>query len=151
MSPGSAAADIVVRAARREDLSLLVRWAEAMALETEQKQLDVSVVEPGIADGEAAVGLLKRVSKQEAQTAHLLLQQAHEVLQRLPAQGLTRAQLAADALGNAHALDNGQAVATVVLAALQHGASTGEQEQSPSEETTDEADGVRRPSAVREN
>lgn len=29
---------------------------------------------------------------------------------------------------------------------LQHGASTGEQEQSPSEETTDEADGVRRPS-----
>ena len=51
MSPGSAAADIVVRAARREDLSLLVRWAEAMALETEQKQLDVSVVEPGIANG----------------------------------------------------------------------------------------------------
>lgn len=96
--------------------------------------------------GSSAVGLLKRVSKQEAQTAHLLLQQAHEVLQRLPAQGLTRAQLAADALGNAHALDNGQAVATVVLAALQHGASTGEQEQSPSEETTDEADGVRRPS-----
>jgi uncharacterized protein (TIGR02679 family) len=96
--------------------------------------------------GSSAVGLLKRVSKQEAQTAHLLLQQAHVVLQRLPAQGLTRAQLAADALGNAHALDNGQAVATVVLAALQHGASTDEQEQSPSEETTDEADGARRPS-----
>ncbi|WP_234263267.1 TIGR02679 family protein [Hydrogenophaga sp. NFH-34] len=96
--------------------------------------------------GSSAVGLLKRVSKQEPQTAHLLLQQAHVVLQRLPAQGLTRAQLAADALGNAHALDNGQAVATVVLAALQHGASTDEQEQSPSEEATDEADGARRPS-----
>ncbi|MEZ5704820.1 MAG: TIGR02679 domain-containing protein [Burkholderiaceae bacterium] len=96
--------------------------------------------------GSSAVGLLKRVSKQEAQTAHLLLQQAHEVLQRLQPRGLTRAQLAADALSNAHALDNGQAVATVVLATLQHGASTGEQEQSPSEETTDEADGVRRPS-----
>lgn len=96
--------------------------------------------------GTSAVGLLKRVSKQETQTAHLLLQQAHVVLQRLPAQGLTRAQLAADALGNSHALDNGQAVATVVLAALQHGASTDEQEQSTSEEATDEADGARRPS-----
>lgn len=96
--------------------------------------------------GSSAVGLLKRVSKLEAQTARLLLQQAHVVLQRLPAQGLTRAQLAADVLGNAHALDNGQAVATVVLAALQHGASTDEQEPSPSVEATDEADGARRPS-----
>lgn len=96
--------------------------------------------------GSSAVGLLKRVSKQAPRTAHQLLQQAHAVMQRLPAQGLTRAQLAADALGNAHALDNGQAIATVVLAALQYGASTGDQEQSPSEETTDEADGARRPS-----
>lgn len=94
----------------------------------------------------SAVGLLKRVSKQDAQTAHQLLQQAHAVMQRLPAQGLTRAQLAAEALGNAHALDNGHAVAAVVLAALQHGASTDEREQPPSEEATDEADGVRRPS-----
>ena len=94
----------------------------------------------------SAVGLLKRVSKQAPRTAHQLLQQAHAVMQRLPAQGLTRAQLAADALGNVHALDNGQAIATVVLAALQHGASTGDQELSPSEETSDEADGARRPS-----
>lgn len=96
--------------------------------------------------GSSAVGLLKRVSKQEPQTAHLLLKQAHAVMQRLPAQGLTRAQLAADELGNAHALDTGQAVATVVLAALQHGSSTDEQEQSPSEEATEVADGARRPS-----
>lgn len=95
--------------------------------------------------GASAVGLLKRVSKQETQTAHLLLQQAHVVLLRLPAQGLTRAQLAAEVLGNAHALDTGQAVATVVLAALQHSARTDEQEQPPSEEATEEADGARRP------
>lgn len=95
--------------------------------------------------GASAVGLLKRVSKQETQTAHLLLQQAHVVLLRLPAQGLTRAQLAAEVLGNAHALDTGQAVASVVLAVLQHGASTDEQEQPPSEEATEEADGARRP------
>lgn len=95
--------------------------------------------------GSSAVGLLKRVSKQEPQTAHLLLKQAHAVMQRLPAQGLTRAQLAADELGNAHALDTGQAVATVVLAALQYGASTDEQ-QSPSEEATEIAGSARRPS-----
>ena len=38
------------------------------------------------------------------------------MLQRLPANGITRSQLAADALGDAHALDNGQAAATLVLA-----------------------------------
>ena len=96
--------------------------------------------------GSSAVGLLKRVSKQEPQTAHQLVQHAHAVMQRLPAQGLTRAQLAADVLGNAHALDNGQAVATIVLATLQHDASTDEREQPLSGEATDEADGVRRPS-----
>lgn len=92
-----------------------------------------------------AVSLLKRVSKQAPQAALQLLQQAHAVMRRLPAQGLTRAQLAADVLGNAHALDNGQAIATVVLAALQHGANDDELEQPPSEGTTEEADGARRP------
>lgn len=95
--------------------------------------------------GSSAVGLLKRVSKQAPQAAHQLLQQAHAVMQRLPALGMTRAQLAADVLGNAHALDNGQAVATVVLAALQHGSSTDEQEQPPNEEPMEVTEGVRRP------
>ena len=95
--------------------------------------------------GASAVSLLKRVSKQAPQTALQLLLQAHAVMQHLPAQGLTRAQLAADALGNAHALDNGQAMATVVLAALQHGANDNEQEQIPSEGATEEAHDTRRP------
>jgi len=95
--------------------------------------------------GTSAVSLLKRVSKQAPQTAHQLLRQAHVVIRHLPAQGLTRAQLAADALGNAHALDNGQAVATVVLAALQYGANDAKQEQPLSEGATEEADGTRRP------
>lgn len=93
----------------------------------------------------SAIGLLKRVSRQAPQTAYQLLQQAHVVMQRLPAQGLTRAQLAADELGNAHALDNGQAVATVVLAALQHGANTYDQGQSSSDEATEGTDGANRP------
>ena len=39
------------------------------------------------------------------------------MLERLPAGGLPRAQLAAQTLGGAHALDTGQATATLVLAA----------------------------------
>jgi ribosomal protein S18 acetylase RimI-like enzyme len=39
---------IAVRPARQQDLALLARWAEAMALETEDKQLDPAVVARGI-------------------------------------------------------------------------------------------------------
>lgn len=65
----------------------------------------------------AAVGLLKRLSRQDAEAATRLLERAQAVLGRLPAGGMPRAQLAAEVLGNAHALDNGQATATLVLAA----------------------------------
>lgn len=67
-----------------------------------------------------ATSLLKRLARQDPDTASRLLERADAVLRCLPADGLTRAQLAADALGNAHALDNGQPAATLVLAALQH-------------------------------
>jgi uncharacterized protein (TIGR02679 family) len=65
----------------------------------------------------AGIGLLKRLSKRDPQKASELLHRAEVVLERLPAHGLTRAQLAADVLGDAHALDSGQAIATLVLAA----------------------------------
>jgi len=65
----------------------------------------------------AAAGLLKRLARQDAAAAAQLLERAASVLHRLPVAGLARAQLAAETLGNAHALDNGQAVATLVLAA----------------------------------
>jgi uncharacterized protein (TIGR02679 family) len=45
-----------------------------------------------------------------------LCRRAEAVLQRLPARGLTRSQLAADVLGDAHALDGGQPTAALVLA-----------------------------------
>jgi uncharacterized protein (TIGR02679 family) len=60
--------------------------------------------------------LLKRLAKAQPDDAEVLLRQAAAVLSRLPAPGLTRAQLAAATLGNAHALDDGQALATLVLA-----------------------------------
>ena len=64
----------------------------------------------------AAIGLLKRLSAGNLAGATHLCRQVEIVLQRLPARGLARAQLAADTLGDPHALDGGQAVATLVLA-----------------------------------
>jgi uncharacterized protein (TIGR02679 family) len=64
----------------------------------------------------AGIGLLKRLSRRDPDAAAQLCSHADTVLQSLPANGITRAQLAANTLGNAHALDSGQAVATIVLA-----------------------------------
>ena len=65
----------------------------------------------------AGLGLLKRLVRQDADAAARLRDRADAVLERLPAGGLPRAQLAAQTLGGAHALDTGQATATLVLAA----------------------------------
>ncbi|MBB5047272.1 uncharacterized protein (TIGR02679 family) [Rhodopseudomonas rhenobacensis] len=70
----------------------------------------------------AGLGLLKRLARQNAAAAIELCRRAEAVLQRLPAQGLTRSQLAADVLGDAHALDGGQATAALVLAVLRRSA-----------------------------
>jgi uncharacterized protein (TIGR02679 family) len=67
----------------------------------------------GIPEG---IGLLKRLSRQDVAMASELCRSAEAVLRHLPAKGVTRSQLAASVLGDAHALDNGQAVATLVLA-----------------------------------
>jgi uncharacterized protein (TIGR02679 family) len=63
------------------------------------------------------LGLLKRLAGQPHQ-ARVLCQGASRVLAALPAHGQARASLAAHCLGDAHALDAGQAVAALVLAAL---------------------------------
>ena len=68
--------------------------------------------------GASGLGLLKRLAGQDADAALRLCQRAEAVLQRLPAAGLPRSELAARALGDAHALDAGQPTATLVLAAL---------------------------------
>ena len=70
----------------------------------------------GYLQAPAALGLLKRLARQSPLAAAHLLQAVEAVLRRLPAGGLARAQLAAETLGNAHALDTGQATATLVLA-----------------------------------
>ncbi|MEI2431423.1 TIGR02679 family protein [Lysobacter yananisis] len=63
----------------------------------------------------AATGLLKRLGR-DPERAEALLVAADAVLERLPATGMPRSQLAAETLGDAHALDSGKSVAALVLA-----------------------------------
>ncbi len=64
-------------------------------------------------------GLLKRLAKGDANNATTLLQQAITVVRQLPGQGQTLSTLAANTLGDAHALDMGRPVATLVKRAIQ--------------------------------
>jgi len=66
-----------------------------------------------------APALLKRLGRTPEQAARLMAA-TDAVLRHLPARGLARSQLAADTLGDAHALDAGRPVATLVLAAWRH-------------------------------
>jgi uncharacterized protein (TIGR02679 family) len=70
----------------------------------------------GLLGTPAGIGLLKRLARQDANAAAALCQRAEVVLRHLPANGVTRSQLAADVLGDAHALDNGRGTAALVLA-----------------------------------
>lgn len=63
-------------------------------------------------------GLVKRLAENNAQCAQRLLAQAQTVLDQLPANGITRSRLAADVLGDAHGLDPGKPVATLLRRAL---------------------------------
>jgi uncharacterized protein (TIGR02679 family) len=75
----------------------------------------------------SSFGLLKRLARKDLNLAARLLEHASEVLLRLPAGGIPRAQLAADVLGNAHGLDSGQPVATLVLAVCRRQRPVGEE------------------------
>ncbi len=82
-------------------------------------------------------GLLKRLARQDTNAAGAMCRSAEAVLRQLPAKGIARSQLAASVLGDAHALDNGQAVATLVLAARRLGPSSREGEDESAEAATD--------------
>ena len=64
-----------------------------------------------------ATGVVRRLAPDPAQ-AGLLLAQAAAVLQRLPSRGIPIGRLAAECCGDAHALDDGRPVGTVVLSAV---------------------------------
>lgn len=63
-------------------------------------------------------GLLKRLSANDPAAGKRLLDLSQLVLDRLPVSGIPRSQLAAGLLHDAHGLDDGRPVASLVLAAL---------------------------------
>lgn len=106
------------RAALRQ--ARLLRWAQVTGAERWHPSLRLWLQAP------AAVALLKRLARGDHSAAEQLLERASLVMRRLPATGITRAQLAAETLGNSHALDSGYPTATLILAALrQEGRSNG--------------------------
>ena len=99
---------------------------------------------PGLADllrAPAGIGLLKRLARQEPAVAARLCHHAEEVLRHLPANGVTRSQLAAEVLGDAHALDNGRGTAALVLAVWRQTAAPARDENGDMpQEPTEDAD-----------
>lgn len=71
------------------------------------------------------VSLLKRLAR-SPEVAAQFLDATLAVLGQLPAVGIPRSRLAADLLGDAHGLDPGRPVASLVLAALRLGAESAE-------------------------
>jgi uncharacterized protein (TIGR02679 family) len=67
-----------------------------------------------------AHGLVARAAASSGETEAALLERAIACAARLPAQGILLAVLAAEELGDAHALDPGQPVAGLVLRAAKH-------------------------------
>lgn len=72
------------------------------------------------ADDLRRTGLLRRLGR-SPEDAEQLLRDAQRVLDALPVKATPLARLAAEVLGDSHALDDDQPVATLVLKALQHG------------------------------
>ncbi|MEX2672853.1 MAG: TIGR02679 family protein [Phycisphaeraceae bacterium] len=62
-------------------------------------------------------GVLRRLSGGDVERGAVLLEQAVRVVGRLPAGGVTLAQLAAECCGDSHALDHGQPVGTLAVRA----------------------------------
>jgi uncharacterized protein (TIGR02679 family) len=89
-------------------LALQTMWSDVLGGCTHRELI-------GLLRAPAGIGLLKRLARQSPPAALQLCRRVEAVLQRLPASGITRSQLAADVLGDAHALDSGQPTATLVL------------------------------------
>ena len=92
------------RAARQQS------WDQALSTAEEPRLVALVAKVTGAA-------LLKRLSGSNPERAAVLLSEAARVISRLPARGTSRAQLAAEVLGDSHGLDNARPVATLVLRA----------------------------------
>jgi uncharacterized protein (TIGR02679 family) len=112
-------ADSLRDALERLDGPILDLAAARLRLQAQWADVIADCRHPGLAallHTRANLGLLKRLARQDPAAAARLCRQVEAVLQRLPTNGQARSQLAAETLGDAHALDDGQPVATLVLA-----------------------------------
>lgn len=91
------------------------RWSEVF--ESVRERADALALSPWL-ERLQIKGVLKRLAARDAGVAQQLLGQALLVLERLPTRGTSRSTLAAEALGDAHALDRDRPVSTLVRHAL---------------------------------
>ncbi|MFZ5680177.1 MAG: TIGR02679 family protein [Pseudomonadota bacterium] len=89
-------------------LSLQTMWSDVLNGCTHRVLIELLHTPKGL-------GLLKRLSGSRPDIAIELCRRVEATLQRLPAGGVTRSQLAAEVLGDAHALDSGRPTATLIL------------------------------------
>lgn len=114
-------ADSLRIALEQLDGRIVDRAGERALVQTQWREVVAGSTHPALASllqTAAGLGLLKRLAGQSQARAARAVALAEAVLQHLPAPGVTRAQLAATVLGDAHALDTGCTVATLVLAVL---------------------------------
>jgi uncharacterized protein (TIGR02679 family) len=104
-----------LRDRNRERADLAAAWSAAFAA------LDQAIAGRGeLAEWRGwldATGVVRRLAPEPA-AARLLLGQVAAVLRRLPSRGVPIGRLAAECCGDAHALDDGRPVGTVVLSAV---------------------------------
>lgn len=107
-------------ALERLDGAIVDHKAERTALQAQWQALRERCTDERLAAwiGQArGLSLLKRLGRNPS-AAGKILDAAQAVLDKLPAAGTPRSRLAAEVLGDAHGLDAGRPVASVVLAAL---------------------------------
>lgn len=103
-----------VRNRQAEAVSRSAAWRDAFA------SLDSAVADrPELAEWRAwldATGVVRRLAP-DPSSARMLLDSVARVVRRLPSTGVPLGRLAAEACGDAHALDDGRPVATLALSA----------------------------------
>jgi uncharacterized protein (TIGR02679 family) len=89
-------------------LALKTMWSDVLGGCTHRALIELLQTPKGL-------GLLKRLTGTRPDVATELCRRVEATLLRLPAGGVTRSQLAAEVLGDAHGLDNGRPAATLML------------------------------------
>jgi uncharacterized protein (TIGR02679 family) len=121
------------------------RAAQRLASARAWEELQEGVRDPRLKEWLAharGLGMLKRTSGSDPGRAQELCIQAERVLAVLPSSPTTRSRLAAQALGDAHALDRGLPLPALVLAALRHARADEEMEEDESQRAQWAACGV---------